>query len=117
MNQAADYAENAEQLPSRGLGYATGVLIFMWAEISIYAGVRPSQMTDSHRLAIAAMVAIAFVQMLGMWLTSRGRHRLGGNLQIFASALHIVDVIGVIGIIGGVLSKRYPDKRAALSGA
>lgn len=114
MTQAMGEAISAEATPSKGLGYGFGMLAFMLGEIAIFAGVNPDRWTDSHLTFLIGMGAAAAAQMLGMWLTYTGKYKIGGNLQIIASAMHIVDLMGVIGIVGGFLSRRYPDKLAAL---
>lgn len=114
MNQAADYAESAEQLPSRGLGLATGMLLFMIAEVVVFMGIPVDSRTPGHTAFIAAMFVDAGIQVTGMLLTWQGRYRIGGNLQIVASALHVLDLMGIIGVIGGLHSRRYPEKLAEL---
>lgn len=113
MTHAMGQAVSAEPAPSKGLGYGIGMLVFMVAEITIFANVNPDRWTDSHLTFLIGMGVAAAIQAAGMWLTYVGRYKLGGNLQIVASAMHVLDLMGVIGIIGGVLSRRYPEKLAA----
>lgn len=113
MTHAMGEAVNAAPTPSKGLGFAAVVLVFMVAEISIYGGVENA--ADSHRIMLLGMIIVSVVEATGMWLTWTGRYKLGGNLQIAASVLHVIDLMGVIGVIGGILSRRYPERLAALN--
>ena len=55
-----------------------------------------------------ALVAITLLlQIAGIVLVWRGRYRAGGALQIASSALHVLKVEGIVGLIGGLKAYRY----------
>lgn len=49
-------------------------------------------------------------QAAGVALVARSWYRLGGALQIVASAVQVFKVDGIIGVVGGVKAWRYPDR-------
>jgi len=56
------------------------------------------------------MVCATSAQGTGVLLVTRGWFRLGGGLQIVASAAQVFKIDGVIGIVGGVKAWRYPAR-------
>ncbi len=56
------------------------------------------------------MVCATTAQGMGVLLVTRGWFRLGGGLQIVASAAQVFKIDGVIGIVGGVKAWRYPAR-------
>jgi hypothetical protein len=61
-------------------------------------------------------LASVIVQLIGIILVEKRWYRLGGILQIAASTIHIWEVEGIIGIIGGLDAYHYPasQKEATL---
>ena len=57
---------------------------------------------------------LALLQFAGILLVTAGHYRVGGVLQIVAGAVHALDLIGVIGIFGGLAAYRYPERLAKL---
>lgn len=108
----ATYTERRE--PSKGLDFATGMLIFMLAELGVIAGIDPERWTDSHSILLTGTIVLIVIQAVGMFLTYCGRYKLGGSLQIVASAVHLIDLMGILGIMGGMRSRKYPEKMQAL---
>ena len=53
-------------------------------------------------------LASVVVQLIGIILVEKKWYRLGGILQIAASTVHIWEVEGIIGIIGGLDAYHYP---------
>jgi hypothetical protein len=64
---------------------------------------------ENLALRILAVVAIAtwFGQLIGVVLVALGRYRTGGVMQICASALHVIELFGIIGILGGLRAYHY----------
>ncbi len=50
----------------------------------------------------------------GIFLVTAGHYRVGGVLQIVASAVHVLDLIGILDIFGGLAAYRYPARLAKL---
>lgn len=54
------------------------------------------------------LVALCVLQLIGILLVTAELYRIGGIFQIVASAFHVPDLMGIIGIIGGLRAYRYP---------
>ncbi len=60
----------------------------------------------------AYLLAAATVQTTGILLVRGGFYKPGGVLQIIASTAHILDLVGIIGMLGGLAAYRYPERAA-----
>lgn len=63
------------------------------------------------------MLAATAGQAAGVALAARSWYRLGGALQIVASAVQVFKVDGIIGVVGGVKAWRYPARTGMRKGA
>jgi len=65
---------------------------------------------SAHNLALSIYLAVVAttvaLQIAGIALVLVGRYRLGGILQIAASAVHVLKLEGIIGIVGGLTAIR-----------
>jgi len=60
---------------------------------------------------LVMMVAATIGQGLGVLSVAHGWYRVGGAMQIVASAVQVFKVDGIIGVVGGVKAWRYADGR------
>lgn len=63
------------------------------------------------------LLMAALVQLIGLLLVKAGHYKAGGALQIIASAGHIIDLIGIIGIYGGLKAYRFTEAGEAAPSA
>ena len=85
---------------AKGLVMAVAMLVVQLLAIVLYAQQAPE---------VAVFMALfAVLQLVGIFLTSFGAYRAGGVVQIVASALFVP--IGILGIVGGMRSWRYPEE-------
>ena len=98
--------------PPKGLIWAILMLVFMLFEIGILVDIERQYVNASMALFFAGLGALALLQLVGILLVAAGRYRVGGVVQIVASAVHAVDLIGLIGVAGGIKAYRYPERLA-----
>jgi hypothetical protein len=96
---------------SKGLKLAVAMLAFMLLELGLIADAWMSGRSINRYVVylLGAKVVLFLVQLIGVVLVTRNRFRLGGALQIFASALHVPELVGVVGIAGGLAAYRYSE--------
>lgn len=103
----------------RGPGLVSGGFMFalMLAEVGVLSEI---VFSDFHRVAADGAVtpteiyfyvvlATCVLQAAGLGLVMRGHYRIGGALQIAASAVHLIKIEGLIGIFGGMRAYRAAD--------
>jgi hypothetical protein len=98
--------------PSRGFKFAIPMLIFMIMEIGVFidAWLVGSRINKYVVWYFALKIVLCLVQATGIWLVARGAYQAGGTLQIAASAVHLVELVGLVGIYGGLQAYRYPER-------
>jgi len=63
---------------------------------------------DFFELYLTIIIACCVLQFLGIFLVNVKYYRLGGIVQILASAPNVVKGEGLIGVIGGIKAYNYP---------
>ena len=101
-------------MPSKGFKFSIPMLLIMLLEIMVLVDVSPQHINTPVLIFFAIEIATFLVQLAGILLVAAGSYRVGGILQIAASAIHVLDVTGIIGIIGGMKAYRYPEHLAEL---
>ncbi len=98
--------------PPKGLTWAIPMLVFMLCEIGVLMDIEGRYTNSMVLLLFAGLGFLALLQFVGILLVAAGRYRVGGVVQIVASAVHALDLIGMIGVVGGIKAYRYPDRLA-----
>jgi hypothetical protein len=101
--------------PSNGLGWAFAMLAFMVLELLVFFDVRAAGWNPAIRVIFAVKATFTAVQVAGIGLVAARLYRTGGVLQMIASAIHVLELLGIIGIIGGKKAYAYPRLVAAES--
>ena len=104
--------------PSTGIGWAyvmlalIGIECIALIEIIWFDRSRNELSSGSSivNLYFGVVLTSFLAQLSGILLVTRGMYRQGGVLQMVGSAVHLVKIEGLIGIVGGVRAYRYPDK-------
>ena len=102
------------RIPSKGYLWSGAMLALMVLEaLALVEGLMRdsnsgwADLTDSWLGVYLVVHAIeTIILVVGILLVATGRYRIGGILQIAASAVHVPT--GVIGVIGGLKAYRYP---------
>jgi hypothetical protein len=91
------------------------MLIFMIMEIGVFfdAWLTSGHVNEYVVWYFGVKIVLCVMQAIGMWLVAGGRYRLGGTLQIVASAIHVVELMGLVGVYGGLQAYRYPEQLAS----
>ena len=100
--------------PSRGLAFSIAMLVFMLIEIGVLADIERQYISTMMLFFFAGLGFLALLQVAGILLGTAGHYRVGGVIQLIASAVHALDLIGLIGIFGGLAAYRYPERLAKL---
>lgn len=100
--------------PSKGFAYSISMLVFMLIEIGVLIDIERQYINTMILLLFAGLGFLALLQFAGILLVMAGHYRVGGVLQIVASAVHALELIGLIGIFGGLAAYRYPERLAKL---
>ena len=98
----------------RGLPWAWIMFGIMSLEFLVLAEVLFSDRTKESWASGGNVVMLLFaisgltliLQGIGIALVLQGKTRLGGTIQMAASAVHVVKLDGVIGLYGGLLARR-----------
>ncbi len=98
--------------PPKGLNWAILMLIFMLVEIAVLLDIERQYVNATMELFFAGLGILALLQFVGIALVTAGRYRVGGVLQVAASAVHALDLIGMIGVVGSIKAYRYPERLA-----
>ena len=88
------------------------MLIFMLGEIGILIDIERQYVNAATLFFFAGLGFLTLLQLVGILLVAAGRYRVGGVLQIVASAVHALDLIGLVGVVGGIKAYRYPERLA-----
>ncbi len=102
----------ANVAPPKGLFWAILMLIFMLVEIGVLLDIERQYINATMKLFFAGLGILAVLQLVGILLVASGRYRVGGVVQIIASAAHAFDLIGFVGVAGGIKAYRYPERLA-----
>ncbi len=100
---------------SKGVGFSIAMLIIMILEFMVLLDIHPEdwgQFSVGKMAFFIYLVVAATIQVTGMFLVSKGSYKTGGVLQIVASGAHLLDLVGIIGILGGLAAYRYPERVA-----
>ncbi len=100
--------------PSKGFAFSISMLVFMLIEIGVLADIERQYINTMILLLFAGLGFLALLQFAGILLVTAGHYRVGGVLQIVASAVHALELIGLLGIFGGLAAYRYPERLAKL---
>lgn len=103
--------------PSKGFAFSISMLVFMLIEIGVLADIERQYINTMLLLLFAGLGLLALLQFAGILLVMAGHYRVGGVLQIVASAVHVLALIGLLGILGGLAAYRYPERLAKLERA
>jgi hypothetical protein len=95
---------------SKGFPYSVGMLVFMLIELGVFFDIESRWANDSVQFLFAGLALLTVLQLAGILLVWAGHYRVGGVLQICASAVHVLDVMGLLGIVGGMRAYRYPER-------
>jgi len=106
---------------SKGLGWAISMLgldlVELLALCEVVFGEPHRNPSFKPNVLIFVYFWIAVVSMLvqaiGTYLVTKGRYRAGGLLQIIGNSVQVPKGDGLIGLIGGILAYKYPDRIAA----
>ncbi len=98
--------------PPKGLMWAILMLFFMLIEIGVLIDIERQYINAMMLFFFAGLGFLALLQPVGILLVAAGRYRVGGVLQVAASAVHALDLIGIIGVVGGIKAYRYPERVA-----
>ena len=98
--------------PPKGLMWAILMLFFMLFEIGIFIDIERQYINAMMLLFFAGLGFLALLQLVGILLVAAGRYRVGGVLQVAASVVHALELIGFIGVVGGIKAYRYPERLA-----
>ena len=98
--------------PPTGIMWAILMLFFMLFEIGILIDIERLYINAMMLLFFAGLGFLALLQLVGILLVAAGRYRVGGVLQVAASAVHTLDLIGIMGVVGGIKAYRYPERLA-----
>ncbi len=98
--------------PPKGLLWAILMLFFMLCEIGVLIDIERQYVNAMTLLFFAGLGFLALLQLVGILLVAAGRYRVSGVLQVAASAVHTLDLIGIIGVVGGIKAYRYPERLA-----
>ena len=98
--------------PPKGLMWATLMLFFMLLEIGVLIDIERQYINAMMLFFFAGLGFLALLQFVGILLVAAGHYRVGGVLQVAASAVHALDLIGMIGVVGGIKAYRYPERLA-----
>ena len=98
--------------PPKGLMWATLMLFFMLLEIGVLIDIERQYINAMMLFFFVGLGILALLQFVGILLVAAGRYRVGGVLQVAASAVHALDLIGMIGVVGGIKAYRYPERLA-----
>ncbi len=88
------------------------MLVFMLLEIGVLVDIERQYISAMMLFFFAGLGFLALLQFVGILLVAAGRYRVGGALQVAASGLHALDLIGIIGVVGGIKAYRYPQRLA-----
>lgn len=109
--------------PSKGLIWAQIMMGLMVVESLVLIEVifydSPGILTQNPylKLYFIATVITCVLQFIGILLVNTGHYKSGGVLQITASAVHALEIEGIIGLVGGFKAFTYPtmleEKKAA----
>ena len=101
--------------PSKGYALAVAMLIFMVMEVSLLADawLSGSRLNVYVLYYFGVKAVLCVVQLVGILLVVGGRYRLGGALQLVASAIHVPELLGIVGVLGGLAAYRYPARLGA----
>ena len=100
--------------PSRGLAFSITMLVFMLIEIGVLADIERQYINTMMLFFFTGLGFLALLQFAGILLVTANHYRVGGVIQLIASAVHALDLIGLIGIFGGLAAYRYPERLAKL---
>ncbi|MBW1816692.1 MAG: hypothetical protein JRJ60_05975 [Deltaproteobacteria bacterium] len=59
-------------------------------------------------LAVEAFTAV--LQLAGILMVASGLYRSGAVLEFIASAIHLLDITGILGIVGARKAYKYPER-------
>lgn len=93
--------------PSKGLGFATSALVVMLLEFALVIDIGPDYRSEPILILFTVFGILCILQIVGILLVLAGHYRVGGILQIVASAAHVIDGFGVLGVIGGTNAMRH----------
>ena len=88
------------------------MLVFMLLEIGVLIDIERQYINAMMLFFFAGLGFLALLQFVGILLVAAGRYRVGGVVQIVASAVHTFDLIGLIGVAGGIKAYRYSERLA-----
>jgi hypothetical protein len=90
------------------------MLIFMLMEIGLLfdAWLAGSRVSRYVLYYFGVKVLVCVMHAVGMVLVAGGRYRLGGVLQMVAGVVHVPELVGLLGVMGGLAAYRYPDRQA-----
>ena len=103
---------------SKGLLLAWIMLVLMAAELLALSEVvffdskEMGEPSFGLQLYFYVVLVTVLLQITGIILVKRGSFRVGGILQIIASAPHAIKLEGLIGIMGGLDAYDYPEELA-----
>jgi hypothetical protein len=97
------------------------MLVMMVTEAMVLVEVifwdRPASGIQPHfggvEIYFALVIATVLLQAAGILLVRQSRYRAGGAMQIAASALHLLKIEGLIGIIGGLRAWKRGEPEGA----
>ena len=105
-------------MPSKGLAWALSMFGLDMVELLVlievvFFDLRRSPLPSASSLTFIQLYFLLAVlscalQLVGVVFVATGWFRLGGALQIVASAFHVPKGEGIIGVIGGLQAYRYP---------
>lgn len=95
--------------PSKGFAFSISMLVFMLIEIGVLADIERQYINTMILLLFAGLGLLALLRFAGILLVAAGHYRVGGVIQIVASAVHALESIGLLGIFGGLAAYRIPS--------
>jgi hypothetical protein len=102
--------------PSKGLIWAQVMIALMILECLVLIEVifydsEPGALSRNPylKLYFIATIVTSVLQFVGILMVKTGHYKWGGIVQIAASAMHALEIEGIIGLVGGVKAYMYPQ--------